>query len=406
MKSLAFVSIIGGAIGAFACGGDSSGPSGPRAASVTGIAGDSQVAPTNVPLDFPLSMTLLGSNGQPIQGVSVTWSAVPANGASFSPQPSVSDANGIAATTVTMGAIQDTIVINAAVPGVAQPVVFHALAVDPCTFARLYTFGSTVNGALTTVDCNAGGYYTDLYAISFAAQTGLTINMTGNFDTWIDWYHDNGSTLEPIGFHDDIAFPGNLNSRLQAVVSPGDYILAPNTANAGVTGAYQITSSTRAQRASGCGELWVTRGVILADSIAAGDCPDTTGVGSYGDSLKIILLSGTVLKVAARSGAVNPRLALFRVIFKQPPSTDSLFLAASNDDSSGTTTNAFVSYTASQGAVFIIFAGTTGTGQTGPYTLDISSSTTLSGAARSNATRRTRVGALPQWPAELELRRH
>jgi hypothetical protein len=190
------------------------------------------------------------------------------------------------------------------------------------------------------------------------------------------------------------------------VLAAGNYILAPNTANPGVLGTYQITSSARAERASGCGELWVTRGVILADSIAAADCPDTSGVGSYGDSSKIILLSGTVLKIAAHSAVVNTRLALFRVIFKQPPAPDSLVLAASNDDSSGTTTDAFVSYTATQTALFIIFAGTTGTGQTGPYTLDISSSTTLSGAARSTTTRRTRAGALPQWATELELRRH
>ena len=400
------IALAGVVAGAFACGGNSSGP-GKQAASVTGVAGDSQVGPTGAPLDFPLSMTLLGSNGQPVEGVAVKWSAVPSNGASFNPQPSVSDVNGIATTAVTIGSVLDTIVIKATVPGVAQPVVYHALAVDPCLFARRYTFGATVNGVLSTVDCNAGGYYTDLYAVSFAAQTGVTVNMTGNFDTWIDWYHDNGTALELIGFHDDIAPPGNLNSRFQAVLAAGDYILAPNTANAGVTGTYQITSSARAERASGCGELWVTRGVILADSIAAADCPDSTGVGSYGDSLKIVVRTGTVLKVAARSAAVNTRLALFRVIFKAPPAPDSLVLAASNDDSlPGTTTDAFLSYTAAQTALYIIFAGTTGTGQTGPYTLDISSSTTLNGAARSMATRRTRAGALPQLPTELELRRH
>lgn len=381
MKTLACVWL---ALVVIACG-NSSGPTGPKAASVTGVAGDSQVAPTGVPLDFPLSLTLLGSNGQPVQGVPVTWSVIPAGGASFSPQPSVSDVNGIATTTVTMGSLADSLVINASVPGVTQPVVFHEVAVTPCSFARSYALGGTVNGALTTLDCNAGGYFTDLYTVTFATQTGVTINMTGNFDTWLDAYLDTGTALEILGWHDDIAAPTNLNSRLQAVVAPGNYVLAPNTAGQGVTGTYTLSSTTRPQKAGGCAELWVTRGVVLDDSISTTDCPDTTGVGSYGDSLKIIGRTGTVLTVAARSSVVNPRLALFRVVFRQ--GTDSLALVASNDDSVGTTTNAYVAYTVPQTSLFIIFAGTTGTGQTGPYTLDISASKTLS--ARASAPRFT-----------------
>ena len=50
--------------GAAACGGNGTGP-GPQAASVTGIAGDSQTASTGSALAFPLSFVALGSNGQP-----------------------------------------------------------------------------------------------------------------------------------------------------------------------------------------------------------------------------------------------------------------------------------------------------------------------------------------------------
>ncbi|MGH8621976.1 MAG: hypothetical protein ACRET3_07555, partial [Burkholderiales bacterium] len=224
------VALTAVAVGAVACGGDSSGPAEPTAASVTGIAGDSQIAPTGHPLDVPLSMTLLGSNGQPVAGVVVSWAATPANGAAFNPQTSASDVNGISTTVVTMGPVEDTIVINATVPGLQQPVVFHVLAVNPCSFGRAYAVGVTVNESITATDCNAGGYYNDFYLMSPAAQTGMTINMTGNFDTWIDMYWDNGSQLLPVGFHDDIAAPANLNSRLQIIVAPGDYVIAPNTA--------------------------------------------------------------------------------------------------------------------------------------------------------------------------------
>jgi len=42
--------------------------SGPQAASVTGVAGDNQTAPTGAALAFPLSFVALGSSGQPAQG--------------------------------------------------------------------------------------------------------------------------------------------------------------------------------------------------------------------------------------------------------------------------------------------------------------------------------------------------
>lgn len=379
--------LAGVAVAVVACSDSNSPPSGPQAASVTGIAGDSQVGATSHPLDFPLALTTLGSNGQPVQGVAVSWSATPSNGAAFNPQTSPSDVNGIASTVVTLGAVEDTIVITATIPGVQQPVVFHELSVNPCSFGRPFTIGSTFNQALTTTDCNAGGYYNDFFLLSPAAQTGMTINMTGNFDTWIDMYVDNGQQLLPVGFHDDIS-SSNLNSRLSIVAAPADYVIAPNTANPAVTGNYTLTSTTHAESASGCEQLFVTYGVVLNDNVAATDCPDSTAVGTYGDSLKIVVINGQVVKIAERSGAVDPYLRLFHVVFRAGQS-DSLELVAFNDDSSGTTTNAYISHLVpgtpgAQARLYIIFAGTGATGaQTGAYTLDISANTTLSGLARS-----------------------
>src|ERR1044072_3035725 len=104
--------------------GDSSGP-GTRAASVTGVAGDSQSAPTGAPLAFPLSLVALGSDGQPAQGVHVSWSVTPAGEAAFTPATSVSDANGQASTTVTLGRDTGMITIQASVargpPGLHPP---------------------------------------------------------------------------------------------------------------------------------------------------------------------------------------------------------------------------------------------------------------------------------------------
>src|SRR5216117_3398535 len=116
---------LAGALAAIAACGDSAGP-GPQAASITGVAGDSQTAPTGATLAFPLSLVALNSTGQPAQGVHVTWTVTPAGGATFNPATSLSDAGGLASTIVTAGTTAQQITIQASVPGVSAPAVFHA----------------------------------------------------------------------------------------------------------------------------------------------------------------------------------------------------------------------------------------------------------------------------------------
>jgi hypothetical protein len=371
-------------VAAAACGGNGTGPA-PQAASVTGIAGDSQTAPTGGPLAFPLSFTALGSNGQPVQGVHVTWTSTPANGVTFVPVSAVSDVNGIVSTNVRAGATPDTVLIQAQVPGVQQPVAFHVIVFDPCRTAVLHTLGTSVNGTLTTFDCKLGTtfkYYYDFYGLSLSTQTGVTINMSANFDTYLDVYKDLSTQLDYVGYQDDIS-PTNLNSRFQAILAPGQYIIGANSADTLVTGPYTLASAARPQTIDNCEEVWVNRGVVINDNISTTDCPDATGGGSYGDSVKILVAAGSVLKIAERSSTVNPKLMLFHIIFRV--GADSAELVAWNDDSAATTTNAYIAYTVppsgAQLQQLVIFAGTNATGLTGAYTLDISSATTLSSRA-------------------------
>src|SRR6267154_976406 len=121
--------VLAGALAAVAACGDSTG-SGPQAASVTGVAGDSQTANTGATLAFPLSFVALNSSGQPASGVHVTWSATPGGAASFTPASTTTDVNGVASTTATLGSVTGAITIHAAVPGVSD-VLYHVTAVDP-----------------------------------------------------------------------------------------------------------------------------------------------------------------------------------------------------------------------------------------------------------------------------------
>jgi len=364
--------LTGGLALGLACGGDSTGPS---AASVTGIAGDSQVAPTGAQLAFPLSFVVLNAMGQPLAGVQVTWTVTPAGAATFNPTTSTSDATGTAATTVTLGTTLGDIVIRANVPGLT-PLTFHALAVNPCSFLTSYTLGQTASGTLSTTDCNAGGFYTDFYNLTLpVGQQSLRINMTSaSFDAYVELYR---LTNEFLGADDDIA-QGNTNSQLDIIFTgtSGNYYIAPSSFDAGVTGPYTMTAAPRAATLGGCNLLWVTRGVTITDAIATTDCADTAAGTDYYDWVEIYLATGSVLSVAERSTAFNAKLSLFQVV---PPPTF-LQLVDSNDDSVAGNNNAFIAHSVVNAGVYVLFIGTAAAGEVGPYTVELSSSTTLSGA--------------------------
>lgn len=380
MKSLSPFVVLAGMIGgALACG-DSSGP-GPQAASVTGIAGDNQQAPRGTLLSSPLSFTALGSNGQPIQGVSVSWSVTPTGGATFSAPTSQTDVNGVASTTVTLGSTLGPITIQATVAGVS-PVVYHATVLDPCTIVAPYTFGATVSGALTTADClvqvgNFGWYY-DFYALTLpSGQQSVRIKMhgSGSFDdTFVDLYNDAGLG---VAFDDDsiLGLEGARNSQLDIILPGGAYVIGANSFDTLATGAYSLASETRPAAMNGCRQVWVTRGVTVADSITNSDCADSSATQRRYDVARIIVFSGTVLTISQRSTVINPSLALYQANFGQ---TFTRTLVASNDDSlAGTNDDAFIQYTVSASNVFDVILNTSAAGETGAYTFEVSASTTL-----------------------------
>jgi hypothetical protein len=359
---------------AVACGGGDA--TGPSASSVTGIAGDNQVGPTGVQLALPLSFVVLGSSGQPLQGVTVNWTVTPAGGATFAPPSSTTDAQGTASTDVTLGGIVGELVIRGNLPGL-QPVVFHALALDPCLYVAPYTLGATVSGTLATTDCSPAGWYYDFYQLDLPpGQQSLRISMSSaTFDTWVDLFRFSDGTF--VGFDDDIQATVITNSQLD-IILPGDsYVIGANSYLQGATGSYTMTAATRSANMNGCREVWVLRGVTVTDAIATTDCPDTAGGTDYYDVARIWLTAGTVLTIAERSTAVNAMLKLYRV----EPDLVTRTLVSSNDDSLAGNTNSFIAYTVPTSAPYDVFIGTSVVGETGAYTFDVSASTTLSAPA-------------------------
>src|ERR1700752_1960596 len=358
-----------------ACGGDSSGPG---AASVTGVAGDNQSGSKGTSLPVPLSFTALGSDGLPVAGVTVTWSATPTGAAAFAPTSGPTDANGIASANVVLGTTIGTITMQASLNGVS-PVVFHATVLDPCETFTSYTLGQAVAGTLTTLDCLRQAWYYDYNRVDLPpGQQSLRFSMRGSGnldDTFLDLY----TADRQIAAFDDDSILGQQGARSSqlGIILPGDtsYVLGANSFDQFVTGNYILSSETRTTMMNGCRQVWVMRGVTVTDSIKATDCPDSSATTKYYDVARITVFGPSVLTLRMSSTTLNPSLSLYQL----NPATYARTQVAANDDSlAGTSTNAFIQYSVPANNFYDIIIGTNAGGETGAYTLEVYSSPTLS----------------------------
>jgi hypothetical protein len=327
------------------------------------LAGDTQLALTGTPLDDSLAVLVMGSGGSPFAGAVVTW-AVTSGSATLGAPSDTTDSQGQAFTTVTVGGTSGPVAVQASVTSL-PPVTFTATACDHPGIA----LGDTVAGALATSDCRINGYYTDFFELPAATgPQGVRLTMTGGFDTWLEMYRPTGF----VAVNDDIDST-TTNSQIDAIVPADAYLVEPSSFALFTTGAYTLSAVARAAELAGCSLVWTTRGVVISDSVTTTDCVDSTGgVAHYADIVAMYLEAGTVLKVSHHSAAFDAALFLHNGAGAS---------VATNNDSAGVPTNAFIQYTVLQSGGYLLFVATNAASATGPYTLTISSSTTLSGAA-------------------------
>ena len=364
---------------AVACGGDSSGPGVVTPNTLLRVAGDNQAALTGAALPTPLRVRVNGSNSQPYVGATVTWTVLTGTATLGTPSV-VSDSQGYASTTVTLGATPGALAIQASVTGIT-PLSFAAKACDH----PLLTFNDTVPGALATTDCRLGGdFYTDFFDLNVpAGPQGLVLTMeSAAFNTFLELYLP---SFDRQGFDDDIDNPTNKNSRLTAIVAPGDYLIAPSSYDLSTVGAYTLSVITQQPALAGCGIVWATRGVSIADSLTTGDCVDTTNGTFYADAVALDLMAGTVLKVSLHSAAFDAALFLHNGAGAQ---------VLANNDSAGGTTDAYLAYPVPSTGPYLLFAGTNDSLATGAYTLTISSAITLNSPRREAGPQMLSMGAM------------
>jgi len=356
----------------FGCG-DSSAPS-VTPQTLVRLAGDGQGALTGTALPSPLIVRVTGSDGGSFGGAVVTWT-VTAGSATLGAPSDTTDSLGQASTTVMLGATGGPVGVQAAVTSLT-PVTFTATGCDH----PVLTLGDSVGGALATTDCHFSGFYTDFFEFSVpAGQQSVMFTMrSGAFDTWLELYQATGGF---VAFDDDIEQAVNTNSQIKAIIPAGDYLVAPSSYQQDSVGAYSLSALTQPPALAGCELVWVMRGVAVSDSVTVSDCVDTTAGPNYADVVELYLQAGSVLTALHQSTTFDA--ALFLNTLAGAP-------VASNNDSAnaGTTTNAYLVYPVLQTGLYLLFAGTSDTSATGPYTLSISASTTLSGSPFSGASER------------------
>lgn len=121
------------------CGG---GTDVPPAAAVARIGGDQQQGTINTALTVPLSVRVTNSGGLAQEGVTVSWT-VTSGGGSVSPPTSVSDVNGVATTTWTLGPVPGEQTVTASLQEGATT-----------TFTAVATSAVACDG---TISMNVGG---------------------------------------------------------------------------------------------------------------------------------------------------------------------------------------------------------------------------------------------------------
>jgi len=386
---------LGTVLWVLAACGDSAAPIAPitpQSLAVTG--GNLQTGCFADPLHDSLEVTLTGSDNKPFAGAPVAW-RVSSGLATIRPALDTTDASGKSRAQLTVGFVttRTPIAVEASSAGLSPGAFTITPAIAP------YALGQTASGTLASSDCDFGdGSFIDYYVLGLASAQSFMLSLTsGAFDAVV-WVFD--SATPGLAANDDSAGVV-VNSFLKMIAAPGDYLVGANSYYPGALGAYTLTTTATPVQADSClFDLFVTRGITTAQTVASTDCVDTSGP-YYADLYQVVLRSGQTITITERSTAFDAYLFLF---------DHSGATVASDDNSGGGSggTDARLTYQTTSSGDYYIAAATAAVGATGAYTLTIDPPPPTERAAttsRSSAVlppRPLRIAAAP--PSKPALR--
>ena len=324
--------------------------------SITGVMG------VEVPTADRPSVLVLDQNGDPVEGVTVTFAVTSGNGFITGATPET-DAAGIA--TVGGWTLGDAgaNTLAASVEN-ATPIVFSAHAIDPCVYVFMHQMLSSYPGQLTTIDCPlaspfTSGTHVDIYNRPVSRGLGessfhFTASST-EFDTFLLLTAPNGALLAV----NDNATGTSTNSTIRALLPDAAYgvLVTSSVANAG--GAYTLSSAQTPSAITNCDEVWVARGITTSQNLQTTDCLSS---GFFSDDLRMYLRAGQVVTVTMTSSAFDAFLEVYRADGTR---------VAFNDDMSAGTQNAQLTYTATADGFYAIVPTSGVAGATGADVLSV-----------------------------------
>jgi len=195
-------------VGGVACGsaGDNSSV---HASAITQVTGNGQIATVGTALQ-PLEVLVSGASQEPVANATVTWS-VTQGSAKVSSPTTVTDANGHAQTTVTLGTTAGTVLIKASVSGTSLSTQFsetaNAASNADCTGANaiLPAAGGVTFSVETPTLCLSGGTGGADYAVipfntstNAAISASAAVTVTGQGVTALSTPNAIPSTIVPV----------------------------------------------------------------------------------------------------------------------------------------------------------------------------------------------------------------
>lgn len=334
------------------------------AASLTKSAGDGQFAPPGGTVAVAPAVIVKDANGNVKSGVVVTFAAG-VGGGSVTGATATSNAAGIATVgSWTLGPSAGTNTLIASSTGVPS-VTFSATVTSTsanCGVSTDHALGTVSNGTLSTTDCMlSDGSFIDFFRTTVTTADAYLFRQGAPFDTYLLLAYPDGTTIAE---NDDNSTDTGTGSGFKVLLPPGPYLLVPGSKHPGVTGDYQISSTTALNNIGNCEQVFAVKGVTTDQNIEATDClysvPPAAPI--YADGIFLFLKSGQTVTLGMRSSVVDSYLELVR--------GDGVTVAQ-NDNKDATTKDAQITYTASQTNYYVIIARTAIASQTGAYTLSI-----------------------------------
>lgn len=362
-RSLRAMAGIVAMVAAAACGADKTSAPDNTPATVTANGTFPTSAVIASPVNPPPSVVVKNSRGTPLPNVRVTF-AVTAGGGQVDGASQLTDASGIA--TVGGWVLGDTPgaqVLTANAGG--KTATFTVQATNDCAVTGAIAAGQTVNGDLRASPCGLGDG-TAVQSWSFTQATGqsavsFAMHATGSpsFDTYLLLHRTAFTAFERVLAVNDDDGGSPIDSRMNVILGPGNYVVSANNFTPGEAGPFSMTADAWSGDFENCDNVFVTPGITTAQTMTLSCSNQSTG--QYADKAILYLAQGQQVQIDASSAAFDPRIELY--------AADGTPLAQAEDGGGGT--SARLTYTAPGEGFYVVVLTSHTPAQTGAYTFSI-----------------------------------